>query len=65
MCNNEVARGVFEESGPPMLNVGMTQTTRILMWLMLIALAALVSYMGFRGYLSPELLINFANSFYC
>ncbi|MBI2296785.1 MAG: hypothetical protein HYU76_12330 [Betaproteobacteria bacterium] len=48
-----------------MLNVGMTQTTRILMWLMLIALAALVSYIGFRGYLSPELLINFANSFYC
>lgn len=48
-----------------MLNVGMTQTTRILMWLMLIALAALVSYIGFRGYLSPELLINFANAFYC
>lgn len=48
-----------------MLNVGMTQTTRILMWLMLIALAALVSYIGFRGYLGPELLINFANSFYC
>lgn len=48
-----------------MLNVGMTQTTRLLMWLMLIALAALVSYIGFRGYLSPELLINFANSFYC
>ena len=43
----------------------MTQTRRILMWLMLVALASLVSYIGFRGYLSPELLFNFANSFYC
>lgn len=43
----------------------MTQARRIMMWLMLTALAALVSYIGFRAYLSPELLINFANSFYC
>ena len=43
----------------------MTQSRRVLMWLMLMVLAALVSYVGFRGYLSPELLINFANSFYC
>jgi hypothetical protein len=41
------------------------QTRRILMWLMLTALAALVSYVGFRGYLTPEMLFNFANSFYC
>jgi hypothetical protein len=43
----------------------MTQTRRILMWLMLVVLAALVSYVGFRGYLTPEMLFNFANSFYC
>ena len=43
----------------------MTQTRRILMWLMLTVLAALVSYVGFRGYLTPEMLFNFANSFYC
>jgi hypothetical protein len=43
----------------------MTQTRRILMWLMLITLASLVSYVGVRGYFSPELLFNFANSFYC
>lgn len=43
----------------------MIQKLRILMWLMLIALAALVSYVGLRGYLGPELLINFANAFYC
>ena len=43
----------------------MTQSRRILMWLTLTALAALVSYVAFRGYFSPELLFNFANSFYC
>ena len=43
----------------------MTQVRRIVMWLMLILLAVLVSYVGFRGYLSPEMLFNFANSFYC
>ena len=43
----------------------MTQTHKVLMWLMLMVLASLVSYIGFRGYLHPELLINFANTFYC
>lgn len=43
----------------------MTRTRRILMWMMLALLAALVSYLGFRGYLSPEFLINFSNAFYC
>ncbi len=43
----------------------MTQTQRILVWILLAALAAVVAYLGFKGYLSPELLINFSNSFYC
>ena len=43
----------------------MTQARKILVWLLLAALAAIVSYLGFRGYLSPELLINYSNSFYC
>jgi hypothetical protein len=43
----------------------MTQTRRIVMWVLLALLAAIVSYAGFRGYLSPELLINFSNSFSC
>jgi cytochrome c oxidase subunit IV len=43
----------------------MSQTRRMLMWMMLAVLAALVSYFGFRGYLHPELLINFASTFYC
>jgi len=43
----------------------MTQARKILVWMLLAALAAIVSYLGFRGYLSPELLINFSNSFYC
>ena len=41
------------------------QRKRLLMWLMLSVLAALVGWVGFRGYLSPELLFHFANSLYC
>ena len=43
----------------------MTQSRRILVWAMLAALAALVTYFTSRGYLSAELLFNFGNSFYC
>jgi len=48
-----------------MLNVRMNQGQRVLLWLVLTALAALVAYFGIRGYLGPELLFNFSNSFYC
>lgn len=48
-----------------MLNGRMNQRKRVLLWLMLTVLAALVAYFGIRGYLSPELLFNFSNSFYC
>jgi hypothetical protein len=54
------------ESGTPgMLNVRMTQAKRILLWVMLAAFTALVAYFAIRGYFSPELLLNFSNSFYC
>lgn len=48
-----------------MLNVRMNQAKRVLLWLLLAVLAALVAYFGIRGYLSPELLFKFSNSFYC
>ena len=44
---------------------GAPQRKRLLMWLMLSVLAALVGWVGFRGYLNPELLFHFANSLYC
>ncbi len=43
----------------------MPQIRRILKWLLLALLAMLISYYGVRGYLLPELLIGFANSFTC
>jgi hypothetical protein len=43
----------------------MTQSRRILAWAMLAALAALVAYYVFRGYVSADMLFNFSNSFYC
>lgn len=38
---------------------------RALTWFLVSILAAAVAYIAFRGYLSPELLFNFANGFYC
>lgn len=43
----------------------MTQVRKMLVWAILAALAALVSYMAFRAYLNPELLLNFSSRFYC
>ncbi len=48
-----------------MLDVRMTQWKRVLLWLMLAALAALVAYAAIRGYLSADMLFNFSNSFSC
>jgi hypothetical protein len=48
-----------------MLEVRMTQWKRILLWLMLLALAVSVTYFGLRAYLSPELLLGFSSSFSC
>jgi hypothetical protein len=42
-----------------------TEAKRILIWLLLAAVAALVSYAGMRGYLARDLLLNFANMYYC
>jgi len=48
-----------------MLSARMTQAKRILLWLMLTVLAALITYLGIRGYLTPELLLNFSDTFHC
>ena len=38
---------------------------RAIAWIVLAMLAATLSVLGFRGYLSPELLFHFANSLVC
>jgi riboflavin transporter FmnP len=43
----------------------MTHYRKMLVWGVLSALAALLSYLAFRAYLAPELLINFFGSIYC
>ena len=48
-----------------MLNARMSESRRIALWVVLGALAALLSYIAFRGYLSPDFLIGFSNSFRC
>lgn len=57
LCNNQASAGAM---------AAMTQTqTKMLVWIVLATLAALMTYATFRGYLSPELLLGFANSFSC
>jgi hypothetical protein len=48
-----------------MLEFRMTQARRIVLWVMLAVLAALVATFAFRGYFSAEFLFNFSNSFWC
>ena len=44
----------------------MTRTqSKMVVWIVLAALATALTYATFRGYLSPELLLGFANSFSC
>jgi hypothetical protein len=38
---------------------------RAIAWVALAVIAATLGWLGFRGYLSPELLFHFANSLYC
>jgi hypothetical protein len=41
------------------------QSWRVVSWLLIAGLAAALTYAAFRSYLSPELLIGFANGFLC
>lgn len=38
---------------------------RAMVWALLGGLIALVCYFAWRGYLSSDMLLNFANMFYC
>lgn len=51
--------------GFPCDNFLMARNYRALVWLLLSVLAALIAYFAFRGYLTPEMLLGFANSFSC
>ena len=55
----------FRRTAAPVLEARMTQSTRLLLWAVLAVLAAVVVYLGFRGYFSPEFLFNFSNAFSC
>jgi cytochrome c oxidase subunit IV len=48
-----------------MLGAPLSQARRLLLWLMLIVLAALVAYFGVRGYLMPEMLFLFSSTLAC
>jgi hypothetical protein len=48
-----------------MLNARINEGKRVLLWLMLATLAAVLTYFAFRGYFSADLLMNFSNAFSC
>lgn len=43
----------------------MQNQSKLLAWLLLALLAAALTFITFRAYLSPELLLGFANTFSC
>ena len=45
--------------------IHLSQTRRALIWALMAVIVALLCLLGFRGYLSTEMLLNFANAFYC
>jgi hypothetical protein len=48
-----------------LMEMGALQRRRLVMWVMLSVLAALLAYFGFHGYLTPELLAHVGNSLCC
>lgn len=64
-CQSPAVSTTIGGTGNDVVSRGMPQIHRILKWLLVALLALLVSYYTFRGYLVPELLIGFANSFTC
>ncbi len=45
--------------------VSLSQTRRAVAWAAIAVIVALLCILGFRGYLSSDMLLNFANAFYC
>ncbi len=45
--------------------IALSPKRRVIAWTLLGLFTALLCYFGFRGYLSAEMLMNFANAFYC
>ena len=43
----------------------LSQTSRAVIWAVMALIVGVLCFMGFRGYLSAEMLFNFADAFYC
>jgi len=65
LCNNSHTLLSKIAAATAMLDVRASQWKRVLLWLILAGLAALMAFFGIRGYLSPEMLFGFSNSFSC
>ena len=45
--------------------IHLSQPRRAAIWAILAAIVGLLCVLAFRGYLSTDMLLNFANAFYC
>ena len=59
MTDSTLPSSIHEHSGR------WTRLFRAVTWACVVALMTLLAAAAFRGYLSPALLLEFANSFYC
>lgn len=54
-----------DSTDSPDYGTGSYTVWNILRWLLIAVLALILTYVSFRGYLSPEFLFGFANAFTC
>jgi hypothetical protein len=54
-----------DSAAPRSGDMSFSTRQRVLIWLVLSVLSALVVYFGFRGYLSPDLLFHFVSGLHC
>jgi cytochrome c oxidase subunit IV len=54
-----------DSAAPHSGDMSFSTRQRVLIWLVLSVLTALVVYFGFRGYLSPDLLFHFVSGLHC
>ena len=45
--------------------IHLSQTRRATLWAIMAFIVGLLCLLAFRGYLGTEMLLNFANAFYC
>ena len=69
ICNHEHRAGILNiatrVTRATTAMIVLSPKRRVIAWTLLGIVTAGLCYLAFRGYLSADMLLNFANSFYC